>query len=178
MDFPRPNDNANKKEIEAHFNFFIENISKHLVIAKQWLKKGSLDFSFKEIDAIQDYYTKEFKKRGKKPSEWYEENHEVFTTYIGEAFKSYLLGEYKINDTKGTDGYGYPFLFNIGSEESIHNPLDLSGYVNAIESGYKIKISEIIGRFLIFYKNSPEYNFEPLENLRINVEKINNLLNQ
>jgi len=174
MFFKRQNENATKEEIKNHFNYFIQNISHHLEIAKQWLKKSKLDFSLEEIDEIERFYSELFKKNGKTPGSWYEENYEVYVTYIGEAFKKYFLGEWKINNIKKTFGYGYPFIFNMGAEEYVQNPIDPSSYLLAIENDAALEpLSGVFKRTINYYKNYPEWNFDPLENLKKNLENDN-----
>lgn len=162
-----------KEEIKEHFEFFLQNIPNHLDIAKKWLKKEKLDFSLEEIDLMGKKYWDLFKKNKKIPGKWYDEAYEVYVTYIGEAFKNYFKGKWKINNTKGTLGYGYPFIFDAGPDEYKSNPYDPSRPLIAIENGDKEPMSVIFVRNINYYKHYPEWNFDPLENLKKNLEKEN-----
>lgn len=173
MFFKRQNENEAKVDIVKHFNFFKENIPYHLNIAKTWLNKNKLDFSLEEIDNIENYYRACFEKNQKKPGSWYDENYEVYVTYIGEAFISYFLGVWKINELKGTFGYGYPFIFENGSKEDLSNPVDPTSYLLDIENGIEEPLSVIFSRKIRFYERNPIYDFRPLENLKNRLEKDN-----
>lgn len=151
--FKRQNENSTKEEIKKHFDFFMENIPHHLEIARNWLNKPMLEFSLQEIDDICLIYNYLFKISGKMPGAWYQVNYEVYVTYIGEAFRKYFGGNWKVNELKKTFGYGYPFVFILGEEKGLFNPIDVTSYLLSIENGDEEPLSMIFTRLINFYKN-------------------------
>lgn len=157
------------KEAKEHYNFFLENIPKHMEIARQWLGKEKLNYSYKEIDSIGKHYKKLYKKTRQK-GRWYDENYEVFITYCGETFIKYFKGEWRLNIEKKTFGYGNPMIFKYGPEGYHWIALDMEDWMRLIEEGDKDPLSIVYSRTVNSFKNTPEWNFDPIENLKIVLE--------
>lgn len=159
------NTNSSKKAMEDHYQFFIENIPKHLNIALTWLGKEKFDYSFEEIDAINEVYHNIFQK-SQKPGVWYDEHYEVFITYFGETYRKYFLGEWSLNTMKRTFGYGYPIITKQGPEGYPWHAINPCDWLSLTEYDNKEPHSQIFYRGVLKYKNYPEWNFQPLENLK------------
>lgn len=155
-----------------HYDFFIENINNHLSIAKQWLGKEKLTYSLEEVAEVERLYLEYFNKK-KKNGEWYDEKFEVTVTYFGQTFIKYFFGEWKLNLDKNTFGYGYPLIQKYGPKDGYWVAINIYGWVNSIENKVKSSILPLYNKNLLFYQNSPELNFNPLENLKKNLEKEN-----
>jgi len=160
---------SNKEPLKSsgmneHFNFFIKSIPDHLEIAKKWLDKEKLSYSYKEIDEVGKIYKKLFKK-SKKKGKWYDEKYEVFITYCGEAWIKYFFGKWELNTYKKTYGYGNPMVMNYGPKDYHWSALDFERWLRYIEEGDKDALSLPYSRTVNYFYKTPEWEFDPLKNL-------------
>lgn len=96
---------------------FIQNIPTHLRELAITFGVGKFEFTYDEIDNVQEYFESEFSK-----SDNLESNNfvEQFYAYIGEAFRFYNGGRWEICSYKKDEAYGTPIIIDWGNDGFPH----------------------------------------------------------
>lgn len=159
------NKRTTEKEIKEHFDFFIEKIPFHMNKAKEWLKKTELEYSFEEIDEIGKLYSELYTK-SRIQGRWYDPKYEIFVTYCGEAFMKYFLGRWSLNLKINTSDFGESLITNYGPDDYHWIALNPAHWLKMIEEGDNAPLSRIYSRKVHMFNSFPEWNFNPIENLK------------
>jgi hypothetical protein len=152
-------------EIKSDFKHFRESIPDYLRTVRNVLRLDALEFSLKEIDMVEQWYTTYHKKPSEIGMTKYELDN-LCIAYFGVAYLWHFGGEWELETSKFGD-YGAYQIVKYGGKGYHWVARTPKNWLFFIETNQaEERIATIFENRINYFKKRPEYVLKPVRNIK------------